>query len=271
MTKEFRDIYFDKQLQLEAYYFDGVSQKFPNHFHDYYVIGFIEKGKRNLICNSVEYTTQASDFLLFNPFDSHGCTQIDEDTLTYRALNISIDKMKEIIEAITGTKELLKFKQPVLALPKINELFLNLHQLILKKQDDFNKEELLYFLIDALLIREADEIKEAMIADENQDTLLLSKEFIETNYTSTISLDELGEICHMSKFTLIRQFTKYFGVTPYQYLQTIRIRESKELLSAGEDLSAVSFKVGFSDQSHFSRVFKSFIGITPKQYQEIFK
>lgn len=271
MNTEFREIYFDKELQLEAYYFDGVSQKFPNHFHDYYVIGFIISGKRNLICNGGEYTTQAGDFLLFNPFDSHGCTQIDEDTLTYRALNISIERMKELIEAITGKKELLKFKQPVLNLPRINELFLNLHQLILEKQDDFNKEELLYFLIDALLLSDADDTKEETIISTDQDNLLKAKQFIENQFATIISLEELAKLCHMSKFTLIRQFTKHFGVTPYQYLQTIRIKESKKWLSSGEELSTVSFKVGFSDQSHFSRVFKSLIGITPKQYQEIFR
>ncbi len=33
-------------------------QKFPNHFHDYYVIGFIEKGKRHLSCKNKEYSIE---------------------------------------------------------------------------------------------------------------------------------------------------------------------------------------------------------------------
>ncbi|MCO8294336.1 helix-turn-helix domain-containing protein [Tetragenococcus halophilus] len=86
-----------------------------------------------------------------------------------------------------------------------------------------------------------------------------------------MSLEELSRRCHLNKYTLIRYFTKYFGVTPYQYLQTIRIKEAKELLSNGKELLSISLKVGFSDQSHFTRVFKSLIGITPKQYQGIFK
>ncbi|GBD79555.1 putative AraC family transcriptional regulator [Tetragenococcus halophilus subsp. halophilus] len=84
MSKDFREIYFDKQLKLEGYYFEGVSQSFPNHFHDYYVIGFVEKGKRNLTCNTLEYEVNPGDFLLFNPFDSHGCTQVEALDLTYR-------------------------------------------------------------------------------------------------------------------------------------------------------------------------------------------
>ncbi|WP_205618738.1 AraC family ligand binding domain-containing protein [Thomasclavelia saccharogumia] len=46
--EEKRIIVYDEQLKIEAYQFIGVMQKFPNHFHDYYVIGFIEKGKQLL-------------------------------------------------------------------------------------------------------------------------------------------------------------------------------------------------------------------------------
>lgn len=46
MQKEVRSVYFDADLNVEAYSFMGIAQKFPNHFHDYYVIGFIENGQR---------------------------------------------------------------------------------------------------------------------------------------------------------------------------------------------------------------------------------
>ena len=48
MKKESRTIIFDKELNIEAYTFKGVMQKFPNHFHKHYVIGFIEKGQNRL-------------------------------------------------------------------------------------------------------------------------------------------------------------------------------------------------------------------------------
>ena len=48
--QEQRHILFDESLGLEAYQLTGVVQKFPNHFHEFYVIGFIEGGKRQLWC-----------------------------------------------------------------------------------------------------------------------------------------------------------------------------------------------------------------------------
>ncbi len=48
MIKEIRTVVYDDELCIEAYRFEGIVQPFPNHFHEYYVIGFVEKGERML-------------------------------------------------------------------------------------------------------------------------------------------------------------------------------------------------------------------------------
>ncbi len=50
MKKETRTVVYDDALRLEAYRFKGIVQPFPSHFHEYYVIGFVEKGVRDLSC-----------------------------------------------------------------------------------------------------------------------------------------------------------------------------------------------------------------------------
>jgi hypothetical protein len=55
MKKEVRTVVYDDQLRMEAYRFEGIVQPFPNHFHEYYVIGFVEKGERCLSCKNQEY------------------------------------------------------------------------------------------------------------------------------------------------------------------------------------------------------------------------
>ena len=42
MKKETRTVVYDDELRIEAYRFEGIVQPFPNHFHEYYVIGFID-------------------------------------------------------------------------------------------------------------------------------------------------------------------------------------------------------------------------------------
>ena len=54
MKKETRTAVYDDELRIEAYRFEGIVQPFPNHFHEYYVIGFVENGERCLSCKNKE-------------------------------------------------------------------------------------------------------------------------------------------------------------------------------------------------------------------------
>lgn len=67
MKQEMRTVKYNAELKVEAYHFQGIMQKFPNHFHEYYVIGYIEQGQRFLSCKNKEYTIEPGDLLLFNP------------------------------------------------------------------------------------------------------------------------------------------------------------------------------------------------------------
>jgi len=97
LVQETRKVCFDKDLHIEAYTFKGIMQKFPNHFHDHYVIGFIESGNRCLSCKNKNYIIRTGDLLLFNPHDNHTCEQIDGKPLDYRCINIEPEIMKKIV------------------------------------------------------------------------------------------------------------------------------------------------------------------------------
>ena len=89
MKKETRTVVYDDELRIEVYRFEGIVQPFPNHFHEYYVIGFIENGQRVLSCRTQEYALKKGNILLFNPGDNHACVQSDDGTLDYRGFNIT--------------------------------------------------------------------------------------------------------------------------------------------------------------------------------------
>ena len=90
------------------------------------------------------------------------------------------------------------------------------------------------------------------------------------HFKERIYLDQICRCAGLSKSTLLRAFTKSKGVTPYRYLETIRINEAKKLLAEGMTPVEAAIETGFSDQSHFSNYFIQFIGLTPGLYREIF-
>lgn len=89
--------------------------------------------------------------------------------------------------------------------------------------------------------------------------------------TEHITLENLCKYSNMSKSTLLRAFIKSKGLTPYRYLQTIRIGKAKELLEKGVSPIDAALQTGFSDQSHFTNFFHTFIGLSPAAYKRIFR
>ncbi|MHD0318244.1 AraC family transcriptional regulator [Fusobacterium sp. THCT1E2] len=269
MKKESRTVIFDNELNIEAYSFKGVMQKFPNHFHKHFVIGFIEKGERKLSCLNKEYIVGSGDITIFNPYDVHTCEQINELPLDYRCLNVSEEIMEKNIINITEIKEKINFSPTVITNLYLSSLIKELHSLITKKSREFRKEEIFILILEYLVKYHSIPFENNYSVKQSENIKRVCK-FLEKNFDKNISLDILTSLTDFSKYHLLRSFTKETGITPYGYLETVRIEKAKNFLEKGVSPAETAFLTGFSDQSHFSNFFKKFIGLTPKQYQNIF-
>ncbi len=269
MQKEIRIAYYDKDLQFETFHFDGIVQPFPNHFHDYYVIGYVEAGTRCLLCKNREYVIGKDDILLFNPNDSHSCTQCGGGTFAYTGFNIPKEIMLQLAKEVTGTGKLPCFTENVIKNTGLCACLHYLYQIILDKAQIFEKEETLLILIQLLIGKYGQPFSGCInrYSEEIENVCI----FISENFNRHITLDELCKYTGLSKSTLLRAFTRAKGVTPYRYLQAVRIGRAKELLEQGVSTADVAMQAGFSDQSHFSNFFNMFIGLPPAAYRRIFK
>ncbi len=98
--------------------------------------------------------------------------------------------------------------------------------------------------------------------------LLLIDEFISTHLHQPISIDQLAELIHLSPFHLMRVFKKTMGISLHQKVMKTRAIKASELLRCNKSQLDVSIACGFTNQSHFSRSFRQFFGVTPRQYQK---
>ena len=268
MKKEIKTVVYDEELRLEAYRFEGTRQPFPNHFHEHYVIGFVEEGQRVLSCRNREYPIEKGSIVLFNPGDNHACVQSDDGTFDYRGLNISKETMFDLAEEVTGKRELPVFSKNVIYDEETACYLRQLHEMVMEGTDDFGKEEMLLFLI-SLLIQNYGQSSCSHIPECRQEIEKVC-EYMEQHFMEHIYLEQMCQYAGLSKSTLLRAFTKSKGITPYRYLEIIRINEAKKLLSKGTPLADIAIRTGFSDQSHFTNYFSQFIGIAPGTYREIF-
>lgn len=267
--QEQRHVYYDHDLEIEVYNLGGIVQKFPNHFHDYYVIGFVEGGKRRLWCKGQEYGLTEGDLILFNPRDNHFCAPVNDDILDYRAVNISPEVMLRAVKEITGKDFTPHFTKNVVYQCDITKSVGDLYDAILADAPKLKKEEAFFFLLQQVLQEFTVPFEEVEILKPNQQIQALCS-YMEEHFSEDISLDDLLSMTSFGKSYLLRSFTKQVGVSPYRYLQTIRIDRAKKFLEQGIAPIDVADMSGFTDQSHFTNFFKDFIGLTPKQYQRIF-
>ena len=96
------------------------------------------------------------------------------------------------------------------------------------------------------------------------------KQFIDNNYLSGISLEQLSAQFFINKFYLTRAFKERYGTTINNYILEKRITRSKELLRFSDDsIEDIAIACGIKDPNYFSRVFKKIEGITPKEYRKM--
>jgi len=93
-------------------------------------------------------------------------------------------------------------------------------------------------------------------------------EYIEANLSRDIHLKDLSETAGLSAFHFATLFKQSTGLSPHQYILQRRLQLAKKLLrNPAMSLSDVGLESGFADQSHFTNVFRRFVGFTPSKFR----
>jgi transcriptional regulator GlxA family with amidase domain len=103
----------------------------------------------------------------------------------------------------------------------------------------------------------------------HQDRQVLSaQQWLESNFSSDFLMDEVADKVGLSHRSFMRRFKKATGDTPLAYLQHVRIETAKELLrNSAHSVEEVGYRVGYTDPSYFSRLFKRRVALTPGEYR----
>jgi AraC-like DNA-binding protein len=126
-------------------------------------------------------------------------------------------------------------------------------------------QELMYLLFSKLSLRENTTIKN--INSNDAEKLLVIRNEILIDLSTPPVLSELAAIASMSETKLKQLFKQTFGDTIYNYYQKARMEEAAFLLKqAKHSVSEVGYELGYSNLSHFSRLFEKQYGITPKKF-----
>lgn len=105
--------------------------------------------------------------------------------------------------------------------------------------------------------------------EQHRQDIMETLSVIKERYSERLSIDELSKHAHISKFYFVRIFKDFTGLTPYEYLMSYRINESKIFLfKTNMSITEVSNRCGFIDTSNYIRYFKRSTGTTPNTFRK---
>lgn len=87
------------------------------------------------------------------------------------------------------------------------------------------------------------------------------------NDESNPSLDELAALAGLTRYQLIRAVKRATGLAPLAWRQNARIAQARRMLRTGRPIADTAHELGFTDQSHFHRVFRAHVAASPGAYR----
>jgi AraC-like DNA-binding protein len=97
-----------------------------------------------------------------------------------------------------------------------------------------------------------------------------ARELLLDRLDENVSLEQLARASRLNRCYLLRVFAQEVGLPPHRYQQHARIGKARALLANGRSALEAAIEVGFTDQAHFTHVFKSQLGVTPGAYRAMF-
>lgn len=91
----------------------------------------------------------------------------------------------------------------------------------------------------------------------------IKKNIMEQNY----SIDQFASDMSVSKSSLYRKLKENTGLSPNEFVRSVRINHSTKLFTASSQIQEIGYAVGFDDSKYYSRCFKKELGLTPTQYK----
>jgi AraC-like DNA-binding protein len=94
-----------------------------------------------------------------------------------------------------------------------------------------------------------------------------ARAYLQARPTEPLALTDLVDFAGVTTSHLVRSFTRSLGLPPKSYHAQIRLARARRLLAQGRPATWVAYECGFADQSHLTRRFKEFYGLTPGGFQ----
>jgi AraC-like DNA-binding protein len=237
--------------------FAGVA--FSPHRHDTYAVGVTLEGVQSFTYRGAARHSLPGQVVILHPDEAHDGRAGDDAAFRYRAAYVAPADIQTVLNGcalpfVAGGVStdgrlnravaalLLDYERPLAAL---------------------EYQDALYDLACALQATAGAPI---LIKRANSQAAVAARDYIDAHLNGDFSLAELEAATGHDRWQLSRDFRAMFGTSPYRYLTLRRLDRARDMMRAENTIADAAIACGFSDQSHFGRLFKKTFGQTPKAW-----
>lgn len=280
--EEFRLPNLESTFQLYGAHWRSVEPlwSYPQHDHPLFEINLVLEGQQIMVLNGKPLVQRPGDLLIIRPRESHSSSVGSNSLMSYFCLHFDIDDpwFRQLL--CSSNRPLYPADSAVAsqirpALDKLLELCRHKHPFTIadRMQTLSAAFELCSLLGDALshsangLLthsqhrlqiagRIADQIEQVAGDAHEQEHVLMG-------------IREMARVMGYSPSYCNRVFHQVYGMSPRQYMSSLKLRRAKQLLlDHGLTIEQIAVQLGYKDIAHFSRQFKRWTDLSPSQFRQ---
>jgi AraC family transcriptional activator of pobA len=249
---------------------DHTGELSEPRWHEQLEIKYMISGTAEITCGPKIFIAEAGDIVLINPCERHairapyGTDPIYHILMADATLGLG-DTVKKLKEIADGT---IRFNNLISENNEVKEILLSLFRELQTKDSVYElysfgcAAQLFAALIRSELAPEQTALSDAvrLYAERLEPAFRL----ISTDYPLEITLENLADVCGISRYYFCRLYKIVTGKTAMSYINEFRINKAELLLrSTDMPISEITAAVGMPDECYFSRCFKRHKGIPP--------
>lgn len=242
------------------------------HYHDAYEIYFQAAGKRYLFFDNSFHVMGPGDVVILRPFDIHYGESREAEFYERYVMNFK----EELFSRILSEEERYLLDKKIYSCAihlKTDEMeWMKLRFQTIGEysgKTGFLAEKLLASAVLQMTMFLVERMKGGWDLEHASAPIVEVLKYIDRHYQETITLDEMAQMAHMSKYHFCRTFRSVTGDTAVDYLRTVRLTRAHNLLMhTTERLDEIARKTGFTSYVNLARAFKNVYGMSPRNFRK---
>jgi AraC-like DNA-binding protein len=241
-------------------------QPYSRHRHDTYSISVTRSGVQEFDYRGSVHRSLPGQVVVLHPDELHDGRPGTDAGFVYFGLHLDPAQVFEAACGEIGGASLPFVANPVLTDPALASVILSAFNGPL---EPLHADELMQAVSHSLLRNGRFRSSSAKRRAVSDKVVGRAREYLEENCTRVVSAAELEAACGETRFTVGAQFKLRFGTSPYRFLLMRRLDRVRSRLRSSCDLAHLAQEVGFADQAHMTRAFKSAFGTTPSTFMRL--